>query len=239
MSTVVNNCPILVGVVARPETDWRGALSSVAPLGIKEIGLFVADLGYEARCELYKLLDTAGLKAVPYVQLPQDAKEWEPLYLSERFSCTAFSLAATASVAKVIASLASAKQPILLENPDQKANREFFSDTAIAASAASGICLNAGALERDRTRDKKGYQAVITALDHNSIEASFVTPVAESRLRELFGQSQRLEHLRDLHYLKHFPAAYLSKIVALKLDNSLEEQIEVRAYLESFLRRNI
>lgn len=238
MSIVVNNCPIVVGVVARPDSDWRGALSSVASLGITEIALFLTALDFEGRRDLYRSLDGAGLVSVPYVQLAADTKDWEPLYLSEKFGTSAFSVAARADTAKIISSLGEAHHPILLENPEEKAAHAFFSDETISAAGAAGICLDAGALERDRLRDKKSYQSVIAALDHNSIGATFITPVFESRWREMMGHPQRLSSLSQLHYVKHFPAAYLSKIVALKLDNSLEEQLEVRAYLESFLRRN-
>lgn len=234
-----NDCPVLVGIVARPESDWRGALSSLPGLDIKEFALFLAGLDFESRRELYRMLDAAPLLTIPYVQLAADTKDWELPYLAEKFGTAVFSLAAAAATDQLMASFGASHPPILLENPEKSAVPAVFSDEIIGSSGAAGICLDTGALERNRLRDKKNYQAVIAALDHNSVGAAFVTPVAEYRFQEIFSRPQRLSSLSQLHYLQHFPTAYLSKIVALKLDNSLEEQLEVRAYLVSILRRPV
>lgn len=237
ISTIVSEAPIVVGLIATAHSPWREALASLPSLGIKELALFLREMDFDFRRELYQALDAGVVTKIPWVELPLDAREWEILYLSEKFGTNLFSLPADQASAALVKEWGDVKASILIENPEKKDKLPFFTSEFLSQTSAVGVCLDTAALERNRVHDKKSYDAVISTLDHNAVSAALVAPIAKSALRRFLGRPNRLLNLSDLHYLKHFPQAYLSKTIALKLDNSFEEQLEVRAYLQSFFRK--
>jgi len=44
-----------------------------------------------------------------------------------------------------------------------------------------------------------------------------------------------LKSLSELDYLKNYPANFFAPLIAIELENSLEEQLKIKAYLEELL----
>jgi hypothetical protein len=53
--------------------------------------------------------------------------------------------------------------------------------------------------------------------------------------RIIKSDKRRLTSLSDLHYIKHVPSSYLGSLIVLGVDNAIEEQLEIKEYLNLLL----
>lgn len=228
---------ILVSLLVRPESNWREEITKFNTLGITEIALFIDFFSLEQRKEVYRLLATSSLKSAPYVHISNDFEEGEIEYLVTTYGTTVLGLSLNNFALAFIATMIKFSDLIAPENPVEKKYIALFTDEALSRSGVSGVCLDIATLEYNRRYSKKQYQSAIHALDHHPLKATQIGPVSENWFKRIFRlKSRHLSTLTDLHYLKNVPGAYLSDLLVLDLKNSLEEQIEVKAYLESLFK---
>jgi len=224
---------ILLSLIASPQTKWKDEITKLSTLGINEIALFINSFSLEQRKEVYRLLSASNLKSIPYVHISNDFEEGEIDYLVTTYGTSILGLSLDNSSLAFIATMIKFTNLIAPENPDNSKFVSMFTDEALSRAGVSGVCLDVSTLEYSRLYSKKQYQLALHVLDHHPLKATQIGPVSENWFRKTFHlKSRYLKTLADLDYLKNVPQAYLADLLILDLENSLEEQLEVKRYLE-------
>lgn len=237
MTFQVKQKKILVSLMARPNTKWREEIARLSNLGISELALFIDVFTLDQRKEVYRLLEASGIKSIPYVQMANNFEEGEIDFLVTTYKTEVFGLSLDNTSLALIASLTKYIALIAPENPANKKFAPLFTDEALSRLNIAGVCLDLTTIESDRLHAKKKYELEIHTLDHHVLLATQIGPISENFFKKSFQiKSRRLTSLADLHYLGHIPKAYLADLIVLELENSLEEQLEVKTYLEAWLK---
>lgn len=231
--------PILFGCVLKDMPEWRDQIQSLIGFPDVQLGIFLQEVPLEQRKNFYTTLEASSIKNIPFVQLASDSQVWEIQYLVEKFSTSVFSLPAHASSLPVIDSWPEVEAVCVVENSSDEVKESIFNQDIFSHSRIKGICLDLGFLENKRIQKNEDYTKDILVLDHQSISCVTVSPLAVSWWEKLSFKPNHLTSLAQLRYLAHFPRHYFGSMVILKLNNSFEEQNEVRLYLNSILNPEI
>jgi len=228
---------IFLSIQITPATPWRDYLSALDALNLKEIAFFLDKASLDERREFYRLLEKSQLTSIPYVQVSVDMEAWEFDYLATNYNTKWFGLTVSNRSFGFLATIPKYAAQIIFENPLENKYTSLFSDEALTRAGTNGVCLDVATLERDRTQNKKKYTVSIHALDHHSLQVTQVRPVSNRWYGRLFSKEmRRLTSLSTLHYLRYVPQAYIASFIVLDMDNTPEEQIEIREYLKALLK---
>lgn len=218
---------------------WQHNLSVLDSLHITQAALFLDETKGDRRA-VYGALEETKLQEIPYVELPADIQEREIQYLLAKYKTKFFAITGEQAALPIIAPATALGAVFLIVNPHTKGEAKFFTETALAHAGVSGISLNTAALARSIIQGGKMYQAVIDGLDRHTIACTVIPPWTESWYSNFFApKSHRLTSLTQLRYLTHVPRSYFGSFIVLKLDNLLEEQVEVQQYLTAFFAKHV
>ncbi len=239
MDMPLHNSSIILSLSASVPAIWERNLAAVSSLQISQAALFI-DRSKGDRRELYRQLEATHLQSIPYVHLPADIQEREVRYLAAKYHTKIFAFAVRDAAYPVITAMASEGLSFLIANPATKGDMKLFNDEAFAHPGVAGVAFDTGAFEQGRLRDDKQQQAVLEMLDKRPIMCTVIPPFDESWYAALFrSKNNRLTSLAQLRYLTHISQNYFKPLYILKLDNLLEEQIEVQHYIASFLEKHV
>ena len=230
---------ILFGLTTTEKSDWHDKSAEISELGIQEIALFPTGLAPEQRQELYKLLETTPLEAIPYVCLRADFIPEEVDYLIGRYKTKALSYQADDSATTLLTTLGRYASMIYVENPRDLKHNGFFNRETLSRSQVFGVCLDLASYEETRLKDKLNFRLLGDILGAFPVDVNHVTAFRSSAVLRMFHQTHAAhysETLHDFDYLLGIPANYFGKYIALELENSLLEQREIIHYLELMLR---
>ncbi|MDO8424494.1 MAG: hypothetical protein Q7S70_00960 [bacterium] len=222
---------ILPSVTTTKGSDWKKQISEINELGLKEIAIFPTCLDREQRKEFYKLLEGSTVKSIPYCHLRSDMKPEELEYLIGKYQTQAFSTHMQIEF-PIIHDWSKYKKTIYIEFVyhvfDEKELKSF-----------GGICLDVTHLEIDRLLRKENYEANVKIIEKNYIGANHVSAVkAVPRIDEQKAVRYDWHHSDDLSefdYLKRYPLSYFSPFIAIELENSIEEQLKVKDYINNLI----
>lgn len=228
---------ILINISISPKSSWREDIARLSDLGINEIALFIETSTLNQRKEVYQVLEKYHIQSIPYVQLSSNFEEGEMDYLVTTHNTSVFGLYLDNSSLNFISSLVNFTALVAPENPSEDRFASLFTDETLSRANVNGICLDIATLEYKRLYNKKKYQLAIHTLDHHRLLATQVGPVAENLFKRILHiNSRHLTTLSDLHYLKNVPQTYIADLVVLDVKNTIEEQIEIKSYLELMLK---
>lgn len=228
---------VLPAIAVVKTANWRDDLQQLVRQSYFETALLLSAAALDERRELYRLLKETPVVSIPYVQLPYDAEEWELAYLNENYGSEVFGLTAQNKAFSLLARLSNYLKHLAFENPEETAHQDLFTDEALTRSGIGRVCLDAKTLEQDRRSNPKKYNLTIHALDHHQLVATKIGPVAGWWFKKIAGgNGRRLTSLKDLNYLKHLPPSYMAPLLILAMDNTIDEQKEIKAYIELLLQ---
>ena len=218
---------ILVSITTTQGSDWQGKIKEIEKLGLEEAALFPTCFERKERERLYALLLEAGIRNIPFVHIRNDMAPQELDYLIENFGAKAFNIHSNSEY-PFIHDYAKHGKMIFIENVysplDEKEIKRF-----------GGVCLDVSHLENDRLHEPEKYRHNLKVLEKYPIGCNHLSCFQNVPRRDENGylrlDSHFLEKLPEMDYLKNYPKKYFSDIVAIELENSIEEQLKVRDYL--------
>lgn len=230
---------ILLGLTTTPKSDWRAKIREINELGIKELALFPTCLKPEERKELYKLLETTKLESIPHVHLRgDDMEEWELDFLVSRYKTKVFNIHPNIEDSKVLG-YKKYQGKIYIENL-----REIDDIFMKSLNNSAGACLDISHYEDyGAIQGNLGYDKFSRILDQHKIGCCHISSVVLmpeevtdyiSGKKTLAYSRHFLEKMEDLDYVKKY-VQYLPEFVSIELENSLQEQIKVKEYLEKII----
>jgi|WetSurMetagenome_2_1015567.scaffolds.fasta_scaffold104955_3 hypothetical protein len=226
---------ILLGLTTTPGSDWREKAKEVDRLNLEEIALFPTFLEINERKELYKLLENTRLKKIPHVHLRDDMEEWELDLFDKKYETEVYNIHPCQEDLNFLKKITN-KKKCFVENCEI-IDELFFE----IANACGGICLDISHWEDECL--KKGYDKFPDRINDFKIGCSHISAISSSvgeyehyRTKEIFNyySSHRLDKLSELDYVKKY-VKYLPKYVSIELENSFQEQLKIKEYLEKII----
>lgn len=220
---------ILPAITTTKGSDWREKIKEAEGLKIKEICFFLTCLNLDQRKEFYELVKKTSIKEAPFVHLRTDMEPWELDYLVENYKTKVFNIH-TQSEFPLVYDYSKYKKQIYVENIyepfDEKELKKF-----------GGICLDFTHFENDRLTDEKKFRYNTEILKKYPIGCNHISAIKPEPQLDDYDKTMRYDkhffkNLSEFDYLKKYPQKYFSNFIALELENSLEDQLLVRKFIE-------
>ncbi|HPN96586.1 MAG TPA: hypothetical protein PLK35_02355 [Candidatus Moranbacteria bacterium] len=229
---------ILLGLTTTPKSDWRAKVREIDRLELREIALFPTFLEPEERKELYDLLKNTKLQKIPHVHLRDDMEEWELEYFSEKYGTSLFNIHANRAGLEFLRKT-KVKNKVYIENI-LRIDEGFLEGIKLGA----GICLDISHWEDlGKIQKNEGYEKLDGLIKKYKVGCSHISAVAKKA--SLFIDPKTKEELwikcdhfmsdfSQLDYVKDY-VQYLPEYASIELENSFEEQLKIKEYLEKII----
>jgi hypothetical protein len=221
---------ILLGLTTTPGSDWKGKVEEMKKFGIKRIALFPTFLPVEKRKELYNLLEEIDGLVIPHVHLrEQDFEQWEIDWLISRG-------------AQVLNIHAGKHSNPVLETVKDKMFIENHITTYIKEAQLkenAGICLDFQHWERARRKFPVVAEKTERYAKLFTIGCCHISPLPKFKniwlriLKRVSGHY--MCSLDELDYMAAY-RDYLPQYISLEIENSFEQQLKAKRYLEKLLQ---
>lgn len=222
---------ILISITTTAGSDWRSKPKEAEDLELKELGLFVTCLDLPERQELYDSLLAHHVNNIPFAHVKGDMPLKELEFLRNTFDTKVFNIHDPAQyIAPYYYGTFSSN--IGIENTVLPLQEETL-------KKLGGICLDISHMENDRLNSPMRYEHNLPLLERypilvNHISAIKPGPVIDETSKEKRNDCHFLKNLSEVDYVKNWKR-FLAPFVALELENSLTEQIKIKAYLKNIL----
>jgi len=228
---------ILLGINSSPDADWRKNIERLGELGIKKVGVFPTYLEREERFLMYEMLKDAGVE-VPFVHLRHDLDLEEIEYLKKELHTKVFNIHLIDElIEKLMAMDSKIRKNIYIENGDHDEPKYFDN-----LKDFGGICLDlTHYVDHSVIQKEKTYEQFANELSKHKIGIIHISAISDTLLEESSGwkvyERHQFDKLNQLDYVKDCKELLMrSEVVVLELDNSIDEQIKARKYIESLLK---
>lgn len=236
---------ILLGLTTTWGSDWREKAKEIEKFDIKEIALFPTALKIEERKELYDLLEKTGLEQIPHIHLRDEMELWELEYLEKRFQTQVFNIHGEKDPHPFLNFknyLDAYCSKTYVENTENVPSEERLNDFG-------GICIDFSHWQDGIFFDRLDYDREMrnavkkfrTGCGHISALGNKIIESTDVQLQEVLYKNFSKHHLDDLSeldYIKKY-IDFIPDIVSIELNNSFEEQLKVKKYLEKMINNSI
>ena len=227
--------PNILVSITTTNPDWKERIKEIDKLGLKEIALFVTCIDVKARKEFYKLLEETKLEKIPFVHLRDDVEEWEYEYLIKKYKTEVFNTHFNRVDDRFMEASKKYLNKIYLEN-----HKETPDDKIYLLDDFAGICLDISHWENFgnllKLNNYKKFSKLLKKYKIGCchISAIMAKPIFDKEYGIWDYASHYMHNLSEMDYVKKYKK-YLPKICALEIENSLEEQLEIKKYIEKLL----
>jgi hypothetical protein len=224
-----NEHEILLGLTTTRRSDYERKINEIKTFGIRKIALFPTALEKEDRHHLYMLLENSGVVEIPHVHLRgQDMDAWELEMLEKKYKTRLFNVHQEDIDAPVL-------KPYLHKTYVENQFKYLQEDNI---RKCAGICFDISHAEEGRIWSNSTLDPMLGLLDKYPIGYCHVSAVrfgkdmVENDLTEVARHT--LDDLSEMDYVAKYKE-YLPKYISIELENSFEQQMEVKKYLEKIL----
>lgn len=226
----------LLGLTTTPGSNWREKASEIQKFRIKEIALFPTFLKITERKELYSLLEKTCLKEIPHVHLRDDMEDWEIDFFIKKYQTEAFNIHTKKIDFSYSERFPELKNNFFVENPDIL-SEDFFDLIKIYG----GVCFDISHFyDFGFLQKHPSYQNFTDFLKKNRVGCCHISAISKNPRVDSMGFKNYSNHfLKELHeidyvkdYIEHLPA-----FSSIELENSFEEQMEIKKRLEKFINK--
>lgn len=226
---------ILLSITTTSKSNWREKIEEIDKLGLQEMALFPTRLDKTGRQEMYKLLAKTNLKRIPFVHLRNDFDEEEINWLIKNYQTKVFNTHAESLYPLKFSWDKYKKEFIFLENTHLGLPKEELKEYA-------GVCIDFSHLENMRLLFPEEYTQTMQIIKENKIGCAHLSAVKLETWpdKDYPGMQHHdyhhLDKMSEMDYLKNYPQEYFPEFMAIELENSLEEQLKIKDYIENTLK---
>ncbi|MFA6047827.1 MAG: hypothetical protein WCV59_05130 [Parcubacteria group bacterium] len=226
---------ILPGLTTTPKSDWREKIREIDRCSIEEIALFPTFLELPGRKELYSLLENTKLKRIPHVHLRSDMEAWELELFNNKYKTEVFNIHPEPTELGFLENLKKTDN-VYVENTNKIT--DFYFEVA---DMCGGVCLDISHWEDYGIPE--GYDDFSQKIEKYKIGCSHISAIKKDfKTWEHYTTKEKLnlysdhymDDLSELDYVKKY-VQYLPEYVSIELENSFEEQLKVKEYLEKII----
>jgi hypothetical protein len=234
---------IYPSITTTKKGDWRDRIQEAHDLGLTEVCFFPTCLSVDDRDEAFEKLKQAGIKRIPFIHLRTDMTVAEIQKYQQTFAVDRLNVHASGFCAPPEYDIF--REHLYVENSPwhNGVSGLDLAEERREVSRFAGICLDVAHLEDDRRHPEaqEHFQQWQTLLQNNSCG---VWHVSASKTQEVWHPKQKLlvsdwhsfEELSEFDYLVRY-REYRPPILALELENTLAEQLQAKAYIQSLFSK--
>lgn len=227
---------IIPTITTTPGSNWREKMSEISKLGIEEAAIFPTCLEKEKRNELYRLIEKSSLKRIPYVHLRNDMGIEELDYFVQNFKTEVFNIHTNREY-PFICDYSKYRKMIYIENVFCPLNEKEL-------ASFGGVCVDFSHLENDRLFNERKFEQNIKIVEKFKIGCNHISAVKKEFWLDFKNSYEKNKKRYDYHsfkelaefdYLENYPLKYFSSLVAMELENSIEEQLRAGEYIKKII----
>lgn len=223
---------VLLGLTTTPKSKWRENIKEIDRFSLSEIALFATGMKAEERKECYELLEKTDLKEIPHVHLRDDMAIWEIEYLIKKFKTQLFNTHPQANRYRFdFKKCPQYTNKIFIENVEQTPAEKELENSG-------GLCIDFSHWENSSMKNDAPYcKEMISLTEKYPIGCCHISAVTSEPQKDAeWGKftNHYLSKLSELDYMKKY-VKYLPKYISLELENSFEEQLACKKYLEKII----
>ncbi len=213
--------------------SWQEKIQEIKRLKIKKIAFFPTVLNQNQRKQIYKEFNKIKGLEIPFMHLRGDFDKKEIDFVSRRYATKFFNVHSEKEYP--IPDLMKLKKFICLENTWSKIDDEIDN--------YSGICLDLAHLESQRVEKSPLYKYFRNLIKKHNIKCAHISIIRKNQPKEDYvngvGKFKNYHYhyykkLSDFDYLKRYKNI-MPKMVALELENTIEEQLIAKKYIEKII----
>ncbi len=221
---------ILLSLTTTPGSDWQAKIEEMKKFGIKKIALFPTFFNIEKRRELYALLETIEDLEIPHIHLRDDMEDWEFELFENKYKTQLYNV----HISHVqVATYQKYMSKIYVENHHCLLPIDVIDNCA-------GICLDAAHLESSRIRRRPEYEQIMSVLEKYPVGCCHISAFNNNffNIKNYYIGFDRhyMEKLGCLDYVEKY-TQFLPYYISLELENSFEQQLQAKEYLENILSK--
>jgi len=214
--------------------NWQEKIKEAEKIELEEVCFFPNCLDEKDRKKAYNLLKKTSIKEIPVVHIKGEMKPAELNYLIENYNTRAFTLH-TQKEYPLLYDYSKYRDRLFIENVFH-----FFDEKEL--DYFGGMCLDLSHLENDRILHKERFKNVKQILEKYKIGCNHISAVKKVAHQNKRDQNPRfdshfLKNLSEFNYLKNYPSHYFSNLLAIELENSIEEQLLAKEYIIDILSK--
>lgn len=216
---------------------YQEKICEAKKLKIKEICLFLTTCNLKERKKLYQILKETPFDKYPLIHLKHDLELWELDFLVNDLPSNVFNIHPLTEYSFPDYYL-KYKDKIYIENAYANPKNALKNKNLVGNYA--GVCIDFTHLEDNRLNVNSAYQKNLQDIAHSHIGCAHIGPIkSKPSYNASFDVWEQEAHvmtnLTEFDYLKNYPNKYFPEIIALEVENSLEEQIKALKYLQQIV----
>jgi len=215
---------ILLSITGEKSFDWDSKLKEINSRKIEKAAVFLERFDKKERDNFYRLLLKSTIKSVPFVHLRDDVAKEEMKFFIDKFGTQYFNIH---------------EEHFQLLDQWQgywdKLYLEMDYDSKIAKDVKvrriGGFCVDLSHFKAALNRGAKEAYYIFLRKNKIEIACNHLSGYVPETMKDL----HVVNDLSSFDYLTTLPKYVFGKVIALEVDNSIEEQIKFREYISRLL----
>lgn len=217
---------ILLGITdgKKPHCRAEEKLEALNKLKIKKAALFLEELDQAERKRIYRALLDSTLKEIPLCHVRNDMEVEEFVFLEEKFKTKYFTIHENSFA--FIDKWPGFEKKLYLEM-----NTDDYVSPKVKIENIGGFCVDLSHFKIVLTSWTKEFDYTYIKKNKSKFACNHLNGYDWQKNTDM----HTVKNVKDFNYLETLPKFIFSKVIALEMYNSIDEQIKFKNYLEKML----
>jgi hypothetical protein len=224
----------LLVTITTVSSDWRDKINEVNNLGLTKVALFLTGLAYQKipKKTFFDLIDNSCIKEVPFAHICETTSPEDIEFLKRRFNTRIFNH--------------HSESEFPLEYDLSKYKKEIYLETLFKYSLKedevkkfAGICIDVSHMEIAKVKNLKVFEENSKIIEKFKVGCNHISAYKENAIEKaskIKKSSHYFTELSQFDYLLKYPNHYYSNMMALELENTIEDQLKAKEYVINLLK---
>lgn len=215
---------ILLSITGEKNSDWQSKLAEINELRIDRVAVFLSRFDKKERDNFYRFLSKSSVKEVPFVHLREDVTKEEVAFFIDRFRTRYFNI--HEEHFKLLDHWQGYWDRLYLE---MDYNSQIAKDVKV--EKIGGFCVDLAHFKA--ALDRGAEEACYIFLRKNKIKfaCNHLSGYSPERQEDI----HFITDLKEFSYLSSLPQYVFGQMMALEIDNSIQEQMKFRECISRLL----
>ena len=216
----MNNKKLYVTITGIENSDWQEKLAEIKEFKITEAAVFLTRFDKKERDHLYKFLLKSNLKYIPLVHLRHDTDASDIEFFNKNFGTNHFNIHENAF--QDLDRWGNNLNKLYLE-----LNYDGEIPKVVDLDKIGGFCLDLSHFKSAIARGKEEATLVFKEKSKSKFACNHLNGYNDLFQRDV----HFVTDLRQFDYLKDLPEFVFGKIIAIEVDNCIEDQLNFKEYI--------
>ena len=218
---------IYLGITGGKNTDWQLKLQEINRLGIKEAAVFLERFNGPGRDNLRRFLIKSSITKVPLVHLRNDCHKDEIKFFIDNFKTEYFNIHEDSF--NLLEQWKGYWDKLYLEM-----NYDSQIDKNVKVRQIGGFCVDLAHFQSAIARGSEEVAYIYLKKNKIKFASNHLGGYSPEKKSDL----HTIVSLKDFDYLTALPKWVFGEVIAMEVDNSIEEQLKFKEYLIKILKRS-